>query len=149
MTSSKNIDADFLALPLQAVSDAAISTAKSLGASHVDIRVERVRTGVLSLRNTNPESQSDNTVSGIGVRVIVNGAWGFASAPEISVDSAKKLAQSAVALAQISKPLTTEKIALAPEPIYAGRKDFPVSRSQFETPSVILGQLDFCLHNVC
>jgi len=121
MTSSKNIDADFLALPLQAVSDAAISTAKSLGASHVDIRVERVRTGVLSLRNTNPESQSDNTVSGIGVRVIVNGAWGFASAPEISVDSAKKLAQSAVALAQISKPLTTEKIALAPEPIYAGK----------------------------
>ncbi len=121
MSPAKTIDADFLALPLQAVSDAAISTAKSLGASHVDIRVERVRTGVLSLRNTNPESQSDNTVSGIGVRVIVNGAWGFASAPEISVDSAKKLAQSAVALAQISKPLTTEKIALAPEPIYAGK----------------------------
>ena len=119
MSPAKTIDADFLALPLQEVSDAAISTAQSLGASHVDIRVERVRTGVLSLRNTNPESQSDNTVSGIGVRVIVNGAWGFASAPEISVDSAKKLAQNAVALAQISKPLTTEKIALAPEPIYA------------------------------
>jgi len=121
MSSVKTVDPDFLALPLEAVADAAISTAKSLGASHVDIRVERVRTGLLQLRNTNPETQSDNSVSGIGVRVIVNGAWGFASAPEISVDSAKKLAQSAVALAQISKPLTTEKVAIAPEPIYAAK----------------------------
>ena len=117
----RTVDADFLALPLAAVSDAAITTAKSLGASHVDIRVERVRTGLLALRNTTPETQSDNSVSGIGVRVIVNGAWGFASAPDISVDTAKKLAAQAVSLAQVSKPLTTERVALAPEPVYANR----------------------------
>ena len=117
----RTVDADFLALPLAAVSDAAITTAKSLGASHVDIRVERVRTGLLALRNTTPETQSDNSVSGIGVRVIVNGAWGFASAPDISVDTAKKLAAQAVSLAQVSKPLTTERIALAPEPVYANK----------------------------
>lgn len=117
----RTVDADFLALPLAAVSDAAITTAKSLGASHVDIRVERVRTGLLALRNTTPETQSDNSVSGIGVRVIVNGAWGFASAPDISVDTAKKLAAQAVSLAQVSKPLTTERVALAPEPLYANR----------------------------
>ena len=117
----RTVDADFLALPLAAVSDAAITTAKSLGASHVDIRVERVRTGLLALRNTTPETQSDNSVSGIGVRVIVNGAWGFASAPDISVDTAKKLAAQAVSLAQVSKPLTTERVALAPEPVYANK----------------------------
>ena len=42
MTAS--VDADFLALPLDAVSQAAIDTGLSLGASHVDIRIERVRT---------------------------------------------------------------------------------------------------------
>ena len=48
---NKTVDADFLALPLTAVSDAAISTAKDAGASHVDVRIERTRTGLLSLRD--------------------------------------------------------------------------------------------------
>ena len=36
----KIVDPDFLALPLDAVSDAAISTGTSAGASHVDVRIE-------------------------------------------------------------------------------------------------------------
>ncbi|MEY4206821.1 MAG: hypothetical protein RL255_658, partial [Actinomycetota bacterium] len=76
-----SIDADFLALPLSNLADAAIDHAKSLGASHVDVRIERTRTGLLSLRDAKPETQSDETVIGIGVRVIVDGAWGFASSP--------------------------------------------------------------------
>lgn len=116
---ARNVDADFLALPLDSVSDAAISTGKSLGASHVDVRIERTRTGLLSLRDAKPETQTDETNFGIGVRVIVNGAWGFASSPDVSVDSAKKLAQTAVAMAKTSKPLSTEEVALVPEPVYA------------------------------
>ncbi|NCZ58145.1 MAG: TldD/PmbA family protein, partial [Actinobacteria bacterium] len=115
------VDEDFLALPLASVSDAAISAAKAAGASHVDVRIERTRTGYLSLRDAKPETQSDETNFGIGVRVIVNGAWGFASSPDVSVDSAKKLANTAVAMAKTSKPLSTEEIALAPEPVYANK----------------------------
>ena len=114
LTQSRHVDPDFLALPLAEVSDAAIQTGLSLGASHVDIRVERVRTGILQLRDTNPETQTDGSVSGIGVRVIVNGAWGFASAPEISAEKARELAKVAVAMAKTSGPLSTEEIALAP-----------------------------------
>jgi len=113
------VDQDFLALPLQSVSDAAISTAKSQGASHVDVRIERTRTGYLALRDAKPETQSDETNFGIGVRVIVNGAWGFASSPDVSEDSAMKLATTAVAMARTSKPLSTEEISLVPEPVYA------------------------------
>ena len=47
---NKTVDADFLALPLTAVSDAAISTAKDAGASHIDVRIERTRNGFPSLR---------------------------------------------------------------------------------------------------
>jgi len=115
------VDPDFLALPLQAVSDAAIQSGLSLGASQVDVRIERVRTGVLQLRDTNPETQTDESVTGVGVRVIVNGAWGFASSPEISTTKAAELAKVAVAMAITSGPLSTEKIALAPEPIYAAK----------------------------
>ena len=116
---AKTVDADFLALPLDAVSDSAISTGRSAGASHVDVRIERTRTGLLSLRDAKPETQTDETNFGIGVRVIVNGAWGFASSPDVSVDSAKKLALTAVAMAKTSKPLSTEEVALSPEPVYA------------------------------
>ena len=118
---NKNVDSDFLALPLAAVSDAAISTAKDAGASHVDVRIERTRTGLLSLRDARPETQSDETVAGVGVRVIVDGAWGFASSPEISVDVAKKLAFTAVAMAKTSKPLSTELVSLVTEPVYANQ----------------------------
>ena len=116
---SKTVDADFLALPLTQVSDAAILTASSGGASHVDVRIERTRTGYLSLRDAKPETQSDETNFGIGVRVIVNGAWGFASSPDVSAETAKKLAITAVAMAKTSKPLSTEEISLVSEPVYA------------------------------
>ncbi|NDA40728.1 MAG: TldD/PmbA family protein, partial [Actinobacteria bacterium] len=118
---SKTVDADFLALPLSALSDAAISAGKSLGASHVDVRIERTRTGLLSLRDAKPETQSDETIIGIGVRVIVNGAWGFASSPDLSADTAKRLANTAVAMAKTSKPLSTEEVSLAPEPAYPNK----------------------------
>ena len=117
-----SIDADFLAIPLTNLADAAISKAMSLGASHVDVRIERTRTGLLALRDAKPETQSDETVIGIGVRVIVDGAWGFASSPELSNSVAAQLAEKAVAMAQISKPLSTEFVNLVSEPIYKNQQ---------------------------
>ena len=101
---------------------ASIDSAKSLGASHVDVRIEKTRTGYLQLRDAKPESQTDDSVVGLGVRVIVNGAWGFASSPVISVAKGQELAAIAVAMAKTSKPLATEEVALAPEPIYAKKQ---------------------------
>ena len=118
---ANTVDADFLALPLSALSDAAIDAAKAAGASHVDVRIERTRTGYLSLRDAKPETQSDESNLGIGVRVIVNGAWGFASSPDLSSDTAKKLALSAVAMAKTSKPLSTDEIKLVSEPVYPNK----------------------------
>ena len=117
----KTVDPDFLALPLDAVSDAAITAGKTAGASHVDVRIERTRTGLLSLRDAKPETQTDETNFGIGVRVIVNGAWGFASSPDVTTDSAKKLALTAVAMAKTSKPLSTEEVKLVVEPVYSNQ----------------------------
>ena len=119
---SKSIDPDFLALPLDALSEAAISAAKSAGASHVDVRIERTRSGLLALRDTDLQTQADETQFGIGVRVIVNGAWGFASSPDVSIATAQKLAGVAVSMAKTSKPLSTEEVALTPEPVYATKQ---------------------------
>jgi len=137
------VDADFLALPLEKVSDAALNAATGAGASHADVRIERTRTGLLSLRDAKPETQSDETNFGIGVRVIVNGAWGFASSPDVSVESAQKLAATAVAMAKTSKPLSTDEISLVPEPVYAKKtwvSAYEIDRSQFliQTRKIVL-----------
>ena len=119
---SKTVDSDFLALPLAALSEAAISAGKAAGASHVDVRIERTRSGLLALRDVDLQSQADETIFGIGVRVIVNGAWGFASSPDVSIATAKKMAEIAVSMAKTSKPLSTEEVTLTPEPVYANQQ---------------------------
>jgi TldD protein len=119
---SKTVDSDFLALPLAALSEAAISAGKAAGATHVDVRIERTRSGLLALRDVDLQSQADETIFGIGVRVIVNGAWGFASSPDVSIASAKKMAEIAVSMAKTSKPLSTEEVTLTPEPVYANQQ---------------------------
>ena len=119
---SKTVDSDFLALPLAALSEAAISAGKAAGATHVDVRIERTRSGLLALRDVDLQSQADETIFGIGVRVIVNGAWGFASSPDVSIATAKKMAEIAVSMAKTSKPLSTEEVTLTPEPVYASQQ---------------------------
>lgn len=117
-----SVDSDFLALPLSTLAEAAITAGCDAGASHVDVRIERTRTGLLALRDARPETQTDETNFGIGIRVIVNGAWGFASSPDVTTESARKLALTAVAMAKTSKPLSTEEISLVPEPVYANKQ---------------------------
>lgn len=106
------VDADFLSLPLNNVADAAITTATAAGASWVDCRVEASRFGGLSLHDAELETTWDDRSVSVGVRVIVDGTWGFASDPEISVDGARRAANNAVLLAKMSRPLTTRRVEL-------------------------------------
>ena len=114
------LDARFIALPLDALADAALSRARALGATHADVRVERVRTAAHRLRDEALESSTDVTDLGIGVRVVHDGAWGFAAGITLTSDAAAALADQAVAAARISRPLTSVPVELAPEPVHVG-----------------------------
>jgi TldD protein len=112
------VDPAFLALPLRAVADAALQTARDAGAQHADARVERLRHQSLSLRDAALENLSDDVSVGLAVRVIVDGTWGFASSPDVSVDEARRLAREAVEVARTARPLNSQPIELADEPVY-------------------------------
>jgi TldD protein len=114
------VDEDFRALPLTALADAALSRARELGAQHADLRVERVRDSAVRLRDARLTSSGDDIDSGLAVRVLVDGTWGFAAAATTSTDEAARLAERAVELARISRPLATERVDLADEPVHAG-----------------------------
>ena len=115
---SSPIDADFLALPMRECAAAALQAARDAGASHADVRVERLRGQDLSLRNARLERLNDAVVVGLAVRVVHDGTWGFASSPDVRVDEAVRLAHQAVEVARTSRPLNAEPVELADEPVH-------------------------------
>ena len=117
----RQIDPDFLALPLRRLADAALQRARELGAEHADFRLERVRAETLSLYDAKLEGAMDADDLGYSVRVIKNGTWGFAAGLYLTPEAAAEVAAEAVLVAEISAPLNREPIALAPEPVHAER----------------------------
>jgi TldD protein len=60
----------------------------------------------------------DSDDTGLAVRVIVDGTWGFASAVDLNADAAAQAARQAVEVARVTAAMNTEPIDLAPEPAY-------------------------------
>ncbi|MFD9945679.1 TldD/PmbA family protein [Nonomuraea sp. NPDC059023] len=116
----RQIDPDFLALPLGQLADAALQRARDLGAEHADFRLERVRGESLSLYDTRLEGAVDADDLGFAVRVVKGGTWGFASGIDLTPEAAAKVAEQAVRVAEVSAPINREPIELAPEPVYSG-----------------------------
>ena len=115
MTDALNpIDPEFAALPLPGLADAALAEAARLGAGHADFRVERIRGQRLQLADARLQAQSDADDSGLAVRVIVDGTWGFASAVDLTPEAARHAARQAVEVARVSAAMNTERIELAP-----------------------------------
>jgi TldD protein len=114
-----DIDPAFLALPARELAGAALERATELGAEHADFRLERIRTGYLSLRDARVDSSTDTEDVGLCVRVVHNGAWGFASGIARTASAAAQLAEQAVATAKVSRGLSSLPVELAPEPVYS------------------------------
>ncbi|GAB7145232.1 TldD/PmbA family protein [Mycobacterium riyadhense] len=119
MTPNRGIDDDFLGLPRHELADAALSAAVAAGASHADLRIHRISTEIIQLRDGELETAVVSREVGLAVRVIVAGTWGFASHAELSPYVAAATARRAVHVATVLAPLNKERVRLAPEPVYA------------------------------
>ncbi|QYC42867.1 protease TldD [Nonomuraea coxensis DSM 45129] len=115
----RQIDADFLELPLRQLADAALQRARDLGAEHADFRLERVRAETLSLYDARLEGAMDADDLGYAVRVVKGGTWGFAAGIHLTPEAAARVAEQAVRVAEVSAPINREPIELAPEPVHA------------------------------
>ncbi|TKJ34080.1 TldD/PmbA family protein [Blastococcus sp. CCUG 61487] len=117
---ARAIDESFLALPLSALTDAALTRAVDLGCEHAAIRVERIRTQTIGLRDARPEAMTDGEDLGLSVRVVHEGTWGFAAGVVLTAAEAVRLAEEAVAVATVSAAINTDRVELAPEPVHDG-----------------------------
>jgi len=118
VSPNRTVDESFLALPLTALADAALTRAVDLGCEHADLRVERIRTQVINLRDARPESFTDGEDLGLAVRVVHEGTWGFAAGVVLTAAEAVRLAEEAVTVAKVSAAVNSDRVELAPEPVY-------------------------------
>ncbi|QNJ91417.1 TldD/PmbA family protein [Mycolicibacterium fluoranthenivorans] len=116
--TARSVDPDFLALPRQVLADAALTAARAAGASYADLRIHRITTEEIALRDGELESSVVTREVGLAVRVIVDGTWGFASHAELDPATAADTARRAVRVATTLAPLNAERIELAAESVY-------------------------------
>ena len=96
------------------LADTALNAATGAGASYCDVRIGRYLNQFITTRNLNVENIVNTESSGVGVRVIANGAYGFASTNDMSPDGVANAARQAVAIARANARLQTEPLHMAP-----------------------------------
>jgi TldD protein len=118
MQVAHEIDPTFLASPMRRLAAAALERAGELGAEHADFRFERIRSQDLRLRDGAVQGTHDGEELGFAVRVVYDGTWGFAAGVDLTTAAAARVAEQAVEVARVSRPVNAERVELADEPVY-------------------------------
>src|ERR671913_185833 len=114
--------------------ETALARAASLGASYADIRVNQYRRESIATRGRQVQNVSRSASRGLGVRVLVDGAWGFAATNRVEPDAARAAAEQAVAIARANAVLASRKVVLAETDKVVGTWNNPIKRDPFEVP---------------
>ncbi len=112
----------------------ALDAATARGASYADARVVAVRVRELSTKNGQVGTLSETESFGIGVRVIADGAWGFAATDRLSRREIEACAAAAVAIAHASALVKRHDLVLAPEQAYVDTWQSPFVKDPFRIP---------------
>ena len=106
--------ADPLTQPrLESVVDAALTAARRAGASYADVRIVRRRNELVATRDDVLVEVRNGESYGVGVRVLVDGAWGFAAASKVDAVDAAAAAERAVGIARANAKLVERRVTLA------------------------------------
>ncbi|WP_374583327.1 TldD/PmbA family protein [Pseudoduganella sp.] len=121
MPFGRAIAADELIKPVEVkfkkmLADTALTAATQAGASYCDVRIGRYLNQFITTRDLNIENVTNTESAGVGVRVIANGAYGFAATSDMSPDGVAGAARQAVAIAKANAKLQAAGVQLAPTP---------------------------------
>lgn len=88
------------AVDKEGLADVALSTAKRLGAAYADIRINRYRYESIATRERQVQNVAQSSSFGFGVRVLVNGTWGFAANRTMTPEEVRRTTAQAVEVAR-------------------------------------------------
>jgi TldD protein len=109
----------------------AVETARLRGASYADARAVETREQSIHVKNSRTESLGAFESTGFGVRVLVNGAWGFASSDVFEEGEVDRIAALAVEIARASALVPGRPVELGPPVASRGTYITPVEIDPF------------------
>ncbi|HSQ30575.1 MAG TPA: TldD/PmbA family protein [Gemmatimonadaceae bacterium] len=110
--------ASFEELLVKELLAAAIDAAKAAGATWADARIGRYRQNFVGTREKQIVQVGDTDSIGIGVRALVNGAWGFAASQTLTKDGVTATAREAATIARANVIPGAAPVVLAPAQAY-------------------------------
>ena len=97
------------------LADVALNAAKSRGATYTDVRIGRYLQQFMFTREQKVQNIVNAESYGVGIRVIVDGTWGFAATSDVTAEAIAKCAETAVAIAKANARVQAEPVVLAPQ----------------------------------
>ena len=117
------------------LADTALSAAKAGGASYGDVRIGRYLRQFINTREDKVENIVNTESTGIGVRVLADGAWGFAATNTLTEDAVAGAARQALAIAKANARTGGAPVQLAPaKGVGEVRWATPIHRNPMEVP---------------
>ena len=112
----------------------ALDAATSEGATYADVRGVHIDTESLSVRDATVEALDRVESVGFGVRVLVDGAWGFACSAKVEGDEPERIARMAVEVGRASATAISKPVELADEPAHRASWTSPLEKDPFAVP---------------
>lgn len=100
------------------LADEALTAARAAGASYCDVRIGRYLNQFVITREDKVQNVVNTESTGAGIRVIANGAWGFAATNDLTTAGIARAAQKAAAIAKANAKVQTAPVQLAKAPAY-------------------------------
>jgi len=127
------------------MADTALNTAKSKGASYADVRIGRYLRQFINTRERSVENIANTESYGIGIRVLVNGCWGFAATDKTDHDNIVRTTEAAIRIAKANAKLQSEPVQLAPQQGYGEVSwQTPLQKNGFKVP--VKEKVDLLMH---
>ena len=120
-----------------------LDVARLRGATYSDVRVMHLRQRDLTTKSGRVGTLGQSESIGLGIRVVANGAWGFASTDQLTPAGVAGCAAQAVAVARSSALAKKESVQLAAEGTYVDSWQGPCRKDPFEMP--LEAQVDLLL----
>ena len=105
-----------LATDKNRLADVALSTAKKLGASYTDIRINRYHTEFIATREQQVQNVSRGQSFGFGVRVLYKGTWGFAASSVVTPEEVRRVTEQTVEIARANSAFQRKPVTLVSTP---------------------------------
>lgn len=112
----------------------ALALARVKGATFAEVRVVNRRSEILKVKNGVPEVNTSNNSYGWGIRVIADGAWGFASSSRLEKQEIERITDRALQIARASATTKKEDVVLSPIEKIVGNYRTPVEKDPFDIP---------------